>query len=169
MSGTKFIGRVATAALLAAGVIASACVAAKAQDSEQQPTVFGAAAPHQYLINRMMAPDRPKNNGAGGQAAGQSANGGQPANGEQAATDDDDNGPNNGAYQMPKRYLLNKMFDFGGAPARGRRRPPRLRRRLPRRPRRLPRKRLESRLTGGILAALAKGQGFGGMSEWVRR
>jgi hypothetical protein len=98
--------------LLAAGVIASACVAAKAQDPDQQPTVFGSAAPHQFLINRMMAPDQPESDDSGGQAAGQGANGGQGGNGGQTAAAD--NGAGNGYYRFPKRYLLNKMFDFGG-------------------------------------------------------
>jgi hypothetical protein len=117
MSETKFIARVAAAALLAAGVVASACVAAKAQDTGQQPTMFGYAAPHQFLINRMMAPDQPESDGDGGPAAagqgaiGQGSNGGQAGNGGQAAAD---NGAGNGYYRFPKRYLLNKMFDFGG-------------------------------------------------------
>ena len=115
MSETKFIARVAAAALLAAGVVASACVAAKAQDAGQQPTMFGYAAPHQFLINRMVTPDQPESEGNGGPAAGQGASGqgadgGQGASGQAAA----DNGPGTGYYRFPKRYLLNKMFDFGG-------------------------------------------------------
>ncbi len=114
MSETKFIGRAAAAAFLAAGMVASACVSARAQDAEQ-PTMFGYAAPRQYLINRMIAPERPKTDSAGAPAAGQGGSGAQGGVGGQAtAAADDDNGPNNGAYQMPKHYLLNKMFDFGG-------------------------------------------------------
>ena len=124
MSQTKFIGRAAAAAFLAAGVVASACVAAKAQDAGQQPTMFGYAAPHQFLINRMLAPDQPESDGNGGPAAGQGAsaqganggqadNAGQAGNAEQAAADNG-GGAGNGYYRFPKRYLLNKMFDFGG-------------------------------------------------------
>ncbi|WP_298358392.1 hypothetical protein [Rhodoblastus sp.] len=119
MSQTKFIGRAAAAAFLAAGVVASVCDAAEAQDAGQQPTMFGYAAPHQFLINRMLAPDQPESDGNGGPAAGQGASaqgandGGQAGNAGQAAADNG-GGAGNGYYRFPKRYLLNKMFDFGG-------------------------------------------------------
>lgn len=114
MSGTKSISRAGTAVLLAVGVSAAFGFAARAQESEQPSTAFGYETPKQYLVNRMVAPPRPKTDAAGGAAAGQGANGGSVGNGGQAADNDDDNVGGYGQDPFPKRYLLNKMFDFGG-------------------------------------------------------
>lgn len=108
MSGTKSISRASAVVLLAVGASAAFCFAARAQESEQPSTAFGYETPKQYLVNRMVAPPRPKTDGAGGSAVGQGANGGQ------AADNDDDNVGGYGQDPFPKRYLLNKMFDFGG-------------------------------------------------------
>ncbi len=115
MSRTKSINRAGAVVLLAVGASAAFCFAARAQESEQPSTAFGYEMPKQFLINRMTAPPRPKSDGAGGSAAGQGANGGQGASGGQAADNgDEDVGGYGDQNPFPKRYLLNKMFDFGG-------------------------------------------------------
>jgi hypothetical protein len=115
MSGTKSIHRAGVAVLLALGASAAFCVAARAQESgqpsDQPATAFGYQAPNQFFINRMLAPPRPKADGANGPATGQGGTGGQAA---AADDDDDDNVAGYGQNAFPKRYLLNKMFDFGG-------------------------------------------------------
>ncbi|MCI4680577.1 hypothetical protein K9U39_02390 [Rhodoblastus acidophilus] len=88
---------------------------ARAQEaSDRPPTAFGVEMPHQYLVNRMVNPHHQNKPMGSAPAAGSSQGGEQTANtagGASQASDDDDD--NSGTY--PKRYLLNRMFNWGGS------------------------------------------------------